>query len=286
MLRAWTSKPPVGTQIDPWHPFLANQCKLVYALNEGAGPTVWDGITGFPLTATGGPAWAQGPSGPALSCVGTSVGATALLPPSLKISTPITAIIGVRILGYPSSAHNDHLIGCIYDEPVTAPSWPYVIYLNGPSGALNVYYSKNATTGANVASSYVPPLNKDIVLALELTATTITIYANGVQTFTTTGITAVPQYSSTSTLLLGSDSTATGTENHLVYFAAIYNGILGSALHARIGANVNAIWEMFPIRRIYGRSAAVGGASSYWGCSVHRPKSRPIDPALIPLIYG
>lgn len=234
-------KPPPGARVDRTHP-LARSLVAFWALNEAAGPTLFDATGRLPLTARNGPSWTSGPSGAAVQLVGNNPGPGYgnTLPATLLPPWPITLAVGVRFLGAAPAA-NDHLIGTNY--PGGAPYWSWDGYWAPSTGGLSFAYNTGSTTFYQITSGHVPPSNVDLVVAFEFGTTGLKLYVNGALAYASAQtMGTAPLYGAAPPFQLGAPPGGTNAENHLAYWGGWWNRVLTGQEHAALAANP---WPLF-----------------------------------------
>jgi hypothetical protein len=271
----WQQKPPKGTQLDWGYP-LARGLQAFYPLNEGTGGLIGDACRNLNLAATGFGStnpWGSG-SGPGIvdTISGASVSAT--VPTPNRIGWPVTIATGFRFLG--TQPDNCTIFGITYTTSVSSPFWVFAIY----TVAQNVTLRWN-NSGSPAALQYLTDLsnNVDHVASAVFTATTQSLYIDGVLAISGTTSGGNPSYSASS--LIGFN-TLPGTPNRVNYWGGIWNSAQPPAWHAAIGSSVNAIWQIMQPPLAWQPSVwpAPTGTSVYWpGSSVFRPTQRVVTVA-------
>ncbi len=264
MYRNWDSKPPVGTQIDWSHPLATNLLWFSGAL-EGRGTLLADQVAGVNLATEGSATWTTG-SMSALSCASTGYGAQGIIPSRLQIPLPITLIVACRWNGAAPSA-NAHIHGMFVNNTGSSPNAYRITWDSTPTYVIPVL-----AVGATGTTSWAPTANADVVIASEFTsASAFKWYVNG--TLNTSGSFTGgvnPTWTATSNISIGQPvGLSARNAQVIVYWAGIWAPVLPAAIHAAIGSSVNAIWEMFPMRRIYGRPASAVWRPWYLGDQIN-----------------
>jgi len=177
-------------------------------------------------------------------------GFAGILPAALQFGWPITIAAGVRRTGSPGT-NNSRVFGLTYNNTFTVPFDVIGLYFPTSTSVLT-YVVNSAGTQQGANTSYTPPLNTDVVLALTVTsAGNAILYAGGSQVYSAGSAWSNPTYTATASAYIGDCPAAAGTRNPqtLMYWFAWWNRALDPAVHVGIGSNVNAIWDVFvPVR--------------------------------------
>jgi hypothetical protein len=271
----WPSKPIQGCPINPTHPW-AQGLVAFYAGNEGSGGLINDYRGQLTMSATGFGStnpWGGGPGGVGLLCNVAGLGAQATLPTTLNFSYPLAFACGVSFLGFPDT--NAGIFGITTNNTDTTPFAAMNLSCGGSTVQLN--YTTGGSFFAANSSSF--GFAGDAVLAGRCTTGSQTIYINGVSAGSNSNALASPSYTATSLMFAGNHSGISHNSNMIFYWGAFWNRLLLNAELFNIGANVNAIWQMFQAPFpwwLKPGAAAPAGASSYFpGSSILRPVQRP-----------
>ncbi len=241
----WPHKPPFGYQIDA-DSALAQGLMGFYALNEGDGPKVNDSSpSGLTMATSGPPVWSTNATGPILSCPGYAgmIGASASLPPGMRIAFPMTIAMGIQRLGTPSAYS---VVGGILQNATNAAPY-YTIAFTWQGGA-NTTLTLNYSTPGNHNSFSGPVLDTNPhVIGGEINAAGGKIYVDGLPN-TTAPFTPTAQYNNgTPVVAIGyNPGTAGQTAASSFSWFAWWDRVLQPAEHAALAANP---WRIFEPRR-------------------------------------
>jgi hypothetical protein len=236
-----SQKPVLGSPLNWSHPLVQAGLMWFATINEGAGPTINDvvGIAkGSNLTLTGGPTWASGATS-GLSCAGTSgtVGASAALPPALRLKWPVTLAVGMKRLGATVSFGT---LFCLARDS-SGDIGPGIMY-TGTGGTVLLY-----TSGQAIGTGFTTTAGADYVLVMTIGlegTNNIQLYVNGSSVFTGTATDNLA-YVSTAQMNLGYLPPGGPTCNSLIYWAALWNQELPASLIVKYLCGVNAPWSAF-----------------------------------------
>jgi len=284
----WATKPPVGSQIDWSTRFAAGSLQFLAPCNENGGGLVCDSVTRTQLAATSAfTGWGSSGAGSCLSLTANNAGLTANVPPALKLQLPLTLIFAFRFLGTPTASCA--VFGTLANNTGISPYYCYSILTASSGNQITARINIAGSLAAQSQCNATFTTGIDYVVAAELQAAKQTFYVGGLNnTVQTNNWSGSITYYPTSLMSIGAEPGLTRNPNMLFYWGGVWSGILDPSLHAAIGSSVNAIWQVYQPRRsvILSFVAPIAGASSYWGRSEHRPRSRPITGPAIPLVYG
>jgi hypothetical protein len=242
----WRLKPPIGTSIDRANP-LARGLLAFFPFWEGQSPYIYDVVAGLPAVATSAAAWATYSGGRALSFPTTGAYAqTAALGSIYHAPYPMSLVIGMRLLGTPSStaqcfALNDG-----------ASTWLLPAIALPTSSDWQINWANGATSASSI-SSIAATFNADVVAGYTVTTSSQTLYLNGTSAYALTNPISSPVYSGSTILNFGYyPSLAARNPNYAVYWAGYWNRALTPLEHQKIGSSWGGIWRIFrpPIRNI------------------------------------
>ncbi len=281
----WRQKPPIGTLIDPSHPFAAGLVAF-WAFNEGTGVPA-DSVSHLPAASNNAP-WGTGnPTGVSgfaagykLSFNGTSqyVGLGSSNP-QLNITGPISI---VAMCGPPA----DNTARLIFGGYAATGYAGFGFATNFATSTNELAYW-SSSFGSWVGSNLSVVDGNGHVFAVSCAGSAsgqTAFYRDGVPIGTATS--AFPgSYGGQMAIGARSDGALRYLSGGMSW-VGIWNVSLPAAIHAAIGSNVNAIWSMFRPMQVTWSYAAAGGASSYWGRISESSALRPITGPAVTEVYG
>lgn len=246
----YTTKPPYGAKPNRNHPWLVG-CQGLYALNEGAGGTVYDSMQQLNLSATGFEStspWGVGSGGGLSLSNAASQGALGTLPVSLKIQYPCTLIAAFR---YVTAGNGAALLSVAINNTGTSPYG--LASLQNVGGGTNWYtgYQTSGNTWTN-GNSFAISENVDHVFGASFGNGAVQTYLDG-KPQTTNGVTfaSTVTYAATACLGMGLFSNFSFKWAGIIYWGCLFSSALPPSVHAEIGAGGNPanIWQVFPRRQ-------------------------------------
>lgn len=252
-----TQKPDLGQELDYSHQ-LVNGLKCFLPLLAGSGRTAVDVVQSVPFTLTGSAAWTGSTVGRVVDCRTGSAGLTASVPSvSSGISYPLTAVCRVRSTNAGYIA-NSHLTRYNCNNAV-GTGVAYQIRFNG--GGVQLV---TASASSSVVSSYSIVANTWVTLALVITPTGRTLYADGVSVYSDSVANTQPVYDASNTMSLGWDTTLAAGDAQL-YFD--WHGLWARALTVtEIISLTRNPWQIF-LPYSLGSSVYYPGSSSTFNAS-------------------
>ena len=174
---------------------------------------------------------------PGLTCTAGQSGASAILPAYAQLGWPLTIACAFRVVGTPDT---------------NAASWG-ILYYGGPpynviQGSYNPNWAINYNAGGTqqkLTSSTAAVAGSDVVLSATITATAQTLYLNGALIASSAIARANPTYTVGSAIQIGYPSSFSYNPNMIFYWGGVWAGVFPTSWHASIGANPNAIWQIF-----------------------------------------
>jgi hypothetical protein len=244
---------PISPRWRPNYP-LGNGLKFFLPVN---GPSdvgsARDCISSLNLSATGGARTGQG----GIVCDSTK-GFEATLPASLRLPLPLTIACKLRFLGTPVS--DTGYFGLIRNNNNTSPYISAGLYVD-PTGLLGLFADNGGTTppylitsSAITASSRVGL--RDVHVAV-LTATTRTLYLNGVLIASSSGSYVNPGYDASALVAAGNYTGVTQNPNCVIEGGAIWNRALSGSEVRQLSADFFA-----PVRPMSGTAALFGATQT------------------------
>lgn len=247
-------KPDLGQELDYSHP-LVNGLRFLSPLWAGSGRTADDLIEGVPFALTGSAVWTGSTLGRVLDCRTGSAGATASLPAaSFGFPYPMTVVCRVRSTntGFIS---NNHVFRYNCNNGV-GTGVAYQVRFNGGGTTLVTFSASGSGT-----TSYSLPTNTWVTLALVITPTGRTLYADGVSVYSDATANTQPVYDANNTMSFGWDSTLSAGDAQL-YFD--WHGVWARALTVpELKSLTSNPWQMFLPYSL--------GGSVYYAGSTYRP---------------
>ena len=254
-------KPPRGTLINPAHPWVGPAgMQGFYALNEGTGGIASDSLQNLNLAATGFGAtnpWGVGSQGGIFASV-TGASVRAALPNWSTLSLPITLICGFRPIVTSGSAPQFMLFGITQNNTFSSPF--YAASLSTNVGEIVASWN-SAGTAHQIAAMSGLVAGTDYVVSATFSSSGQSLYVNGNLAASASTYNSNPTFTSTSYSCFGSIPGLSVNPQCLYYYGVMLNKAIPASVHAAIGANVNAIWQIFqPARSLF--TASGGGIAS------------------------
>lgn len=231
----WFQKPIGGTPLD-WSNSLCKGLISFVPTWQSAVSNIQDIVGNLALAATGTPAFNAPGACEGLKYNAATTYSSAVVPagsPLLLPSWPATLAFGGQFL---ASVNNVDYFGLVSGTGTTSE------FISFSGGAGNLAF---AASGVTLSTGALPPLNSDAVVALSVSSTAQLIYKNGILSTTLANSLAAPTWTGTTNLFIGGNSGTALNDKIVCYWLAIWNRMLTVGEHQTIGANVNAIWQMF-----------------------------------------
>jgi hypothetical protein len=156
--------------------------------------------------------------------------------------------VGYRLLGSPANAAM--LLGLNYANANVAPYTVLTLQYNSTLQPRSQYSTAGPGFATVGGSSATNSIGVDYVMSVTANVSSgATLYQNGgqISAFATL---PVPVYTSNSNISVGYNYSVGGrTADALIYWAAWWNTALPASVHAQIGSNVNAIWQVMQPQR-------------------------------------
>jgi hypothetical protein len=266
----WTQKPPVGTQIDWSHSFAAG-LQAFWALNEGTGLVSTDLVQNIQATQAGGASWSAGQFATGVFCNASNARAQATWPSGLDLAWPITIASAFTLAG--TNSGSGWIFG-IFPGPISC-------YLS--SGTTPTVWVNN---GSALSSGKTISSGSTHVVAVTISSSNVSIYLDGALAASTTNSGAA-NWGSNNVAFGDSSSYGGRTSGLLYYWGGIWTSALPAAVHAGIGANPNAIWQVCrPQRGVMQSYVPRGGLSYPRGSTSLTPADRRPTGSWISKLYG
>ena len=242
-----TSKPNPGALIDWSHP-LAQGLAAFYAINEGAGPSLYDasGVSGAALAFDAGASWGSGTAAGVTSPTTTGY-AQATAPAALQIAGPLTIAMGFRTLATPAP-NNAELGGVTYASTSTTPFYAYAFQYASSTSA--IWLDINIAGTLKTIGSAAVAVGNDYVISASHRSGSQALYLNGVAAGAAANA-GNPTYGSGPLVSVGTSPIFARNPNILVYWMGVWSQPFGKDWHAALAANP---WQLFapPGYRIFG----------------------------------
>lgn len=203
----WTSKPPMGSQIDWEHP-LAKGLVGVWLMNENGGKTAKNLLDSNKFVLSNNAVWSNNKKGAGIKTQGTSNYAVLTNPtPKLKPAKDVTLIWYGSILGnMASSVNNPRLVNMHYDDIDSSPYSCYgIIRLSADNDAIRFVWNNGTSQGTSI-QNYIPSSEYGnlVMFALTIGRAGANFYKNGIKNSTSNTNVGTISYSATSLLIIGS----------------------------------------------------------------------------------